>query len=126
MKAGAKAMSKGTLLKTIATEQGFFASDEQLRGHCHQGGEKDRRVRNPRLVPHQDSDEASHKGRSEDNVWQGDEGGRKASQDRREGLCGSSLEEADLEWRIAFLLRAFSEAWLPWESHSAGLRWALS
>merc|ERR1739848_208243 len=84
--------------------QDLLAGDQQLRDNCDQGGEKDWRVCDSRLVPYQDSGEAGHKGRSEDYVRQGGEGGRKASQDRCEGLCGSSVEEADLELRITVVL----------------------
>merc|ERR1712151_797520 len=84
-----------------------------------------RRVRNSRLVPYQDPDEASHKGRSEGHVRQGSEGQGKTSQDDCEGLPGGCVEEADLEQRSAVALCVFSEVFLLWESHGAGLRRAL-
>merc|ERR1719201_2223167 len=84
--------------------QDLLAGAQQFRDNCDQGGEKDWCLRNSWLVPYQDSGEAGHEGRSEVHVWQGGEGCRKASQDRREGLCGSSFEEADLELRSAVAL----------------------
>merc|ERR1712187_960972 len=107
-------------------DKDMLTGDEQLCGHCHKGGEEDGRVRNSRLVPYQDPDEASHKGRSEDDVRQGGQGRGEASQEGCEGLPSGSIEETDLKQGSAVALCAFSEVSLPWESHGAGLRWTLA
>merc|ERR1712146_665439 len=54
-------------------------------------------IHSPRAVQDQDPDKASHEGRSEEHLRQGDEGRRKASQESRKGIPGCRLEEADLK-----------------------------
>merc|ERR1712224_728866 len=89
-----------------------------MGGHSFEGGQEDGCVCNSRAVPHQDPGEASHEGRSEEHLRQGDEGCGKASQDDREGLPGSSIEEADLEQRsvtaLLCLLRGLLAVGIPW------------
>merc|ERR1711870_47711 len=87
-------------------DKGVLTGDQQHRGHCHKGGEDDGRVHNSRLVSYQDRGEAS--------------------QEDCEGLPDGRIEETDLEQKSAVALCAFSEVSLPWESHEAGLRGALS
>merc|ERR1711965_350528 len=78
------------------------------------------------MGPHQDPREASHKGRCEDDVWQGDEGEGKASENRREGLPCGSAEEADLRQQRVARRRIFLELHSPWESHGMAMGGAVS
>merc|ERR1719263_2002940 len=102
MKAGAKkAMTKGALAKALATEHGLKqkACSDVLNSlaDCHEGGEEDRRLHDPWLVPHQDPSKTSHESRSEECIRQGDEGRCEAGKDSCEGFLRGCIEEADLE-----------------------------
>merc|ERR1712014_327223 len=118
-KAGAKPMTKGALAKAIATEK-------HCR-HCDERGEEGWRLHDPWLVPHQDPNETSHKGRSEEHFRQRGEGQSKASKDDREGIPSCCIEEANLESpdacfdRYCRVLRGYAVR----ESCSAGLRFSM-
>merc|ERR1711881_810157 len=75
----------------------------------------------PRPLPHQDPHKASHEGRREGDVRQGDQGESKASKDHRESLPSGCTEEADLEKCPLLVFPASPEVHLPWESHGVGL-----
>merc|ERR1719198_2407207 len=101
MKAGgAKAMSKGALLKTIATErledEGLLQCLEQPGGGGDEGSEEGGCLHHPRSLPHQDPHQASHQGLREDDVRQGDQGEGQTSKDSGESLPSGCSQEADL------------------------------
>ena len=98
MKAGAKAMSKGALLKTIATEQGFKSKtcSQVLNSFVSIAAKEVKKTGVFAIpVPHQDLNKPSHQGRSQGDVWQGGQGQGKASEDCCEGVSRSCVEEAD-------------------------------
>merc|ERR1712080_113212 len=101
--------------------KGLLRSDQQHGGHCSAGSGEEWCVHRPRTLPFEDEDKACHKSRCEDDVWAGDEGEGKASEDDCESLPRCCIEEADLEWCSAVALNAFPEVCPPWESHGARL-----
>merc|ERR1711988_146364 len=88
------------------------------------GGEEEWRVHCSRPLPFEDSHKASHQGRSEDHVWQGDQGEGEARKDRRESLPCSCLEEADLDDSCTRCFsRGASTVGIPWNvlgKHAVG------
>merc|ERR1712216_770500 len=114
---------QGTCSATWTKTEGELRSAQFFCGDCFQGGEEDRRLQRPWLVLLEDPREAGHEGGSEELFRQGVQGGREARQDYRQGVPGSSSEEADLDrlvwgkWPTADL----SRGWLTWESREASL-----
>merc|ERR1719324_1452295 len=101
-------MTKGALLKAIATEHGLktkaCSNVEQSCDRCHKRGQEIGRVHHSRSLPNQDQDQASHESMREVDVWQGDQGEGKASKDSGESLCSCCPQEADLSERTRFAL----------------------
>merc|ERR1712113_62910 len=95
--------------------QNLFSDVQQLRQHCGKGGEEDGCVCHSRPVPNQDTNKASYQSRSQNHLWQGDEGQSQASQDRCEGLPRGCVEEADLKQSvgIACFLRGLYAVGIP-------------
>merc|ERR1740130_1557083 len=101
MKAGAKAMSKGAIVKEVGREardeaKGMLGAPRKFGSSCHSRGQEDRHLHHPWPLQDQDPCEASHQGRNQEYLWQGCEGEGEASQDRREGLRSRCAQVTDL------------------------------
>merc|ERR1712072_1402914 len=112
---------KGTRDRTQLEAEGLFRVDQQLGDDRHRRSKESRGLHSPRPLPHQDQDKAGDEGMREDDVWQGDQGESKASEDNRESLPSCSFEETDLRKYSEAASSVFPEGRLLWESHRAGL-----
>merc|ERR1719421_460211 len=63
---------------------------------CRKGSQEDRCVHHPRSLPHQDQEQASHKGMHKDDFRQGDQGEGQASEDSCESFSSCCPKAADL------------------------------
>merc|ERR1712182_184968 len=77
--------------------EGLLRLPQLLGGDCLPGGEKEWHLHHSRLVQDQDPHQASHEGRNQERLRQGDEGCRKARKEDCESLPSACSEAADLD-----------------------------
>merc|ERR1712072_1075125 len=77
--------------------EGLQRDRRVLGGACCPGGEKDWHLHNSRLVPPQDSYQASHEGRGQEHLRQRGQGFRQTGKEDYQGFPSGSSEGADLD-----------------------------
>merc|ERR1712078_407233 len=98
--AGDKAMSKGALVKALATDDIKAKTCSQIINSFVAIATKEVKKTGVFAIPglcRKDSDKASHQGRSEDHFRQRGQGRSQASQEGRQGVSSGSIEETNLE-----------------------------
>merc|ERR1712039_94765 len=70
-----------------------------------EGGEERREIHDPRPLHDQDQEEASHKGRHEDDVRQGGQGGSQTSENCRESLLQCEDQKGGVKRRFVIAAR---------------------